>query len=247
MTRKFAFLGLSAIALSVSACGTENASVPVSGEPLEKVAAPQGQSWTDTVSQTEAGGYLMGNPDAQLKLVEYGAITCPGCAQFHVESKAELEEMVATGVVSFEFRPYLVHGIQDVPGFLLAKCNGAEAFFGLADQMYTRQAEWLGRLQTMSDAERQQAEGLKPTELIKFLANKFDLVNFVKPLGVSEDAANQCLSNQKTFEDFVKQTETAQKDANVTGTPSFRLNGGDRNGGKWSAAKAALKNAGARE
>jgi protein-disulfide isomerase len=119
MTRKFALLGLSAIALSLTACGEDSTTLPKNGLALEKIAAPAGKNWTDMIVKTPEGGYKMGNPDAKLKLVEYGAITCPGCAQFHVESKAELEEIVASGNVSFEFRPFLVHGIQDVPGFLL--------------------------------------------------------------------------------------------------------------------------------
>lgn len=246
MIRKFLFLGLSAFALTLSACGGDNASLPASSEALPKIAAPAGKSWTEIVSQTEAGGYKMGNPDAKLQLVEYGAITCPGCAQFHVESKVELEEIVAGGNVSFEFRPYLVHGIQDVPGFLLAKCNGAEAFFGLSDQLYVRQAEWLGKMQNLSEADQALAGTLKPAELIKFLAQKMDLINFVKPLGVSEDAADQCLTDQKTFEALVKETEKANDEAKIAGTPSFRLNGADMNTNNWAAVKAGLKNAGAR-
>ncbi|MFC4291336.1 thioredoxin domain-containing protein [Sphingorhabdus arenilitoris] len=245
MKSKFALLAFSAMALSLSACGSDKSGAPVSGEPLAKVAAPDGKSWTEVISKTEQGGYKMGNPDAKLQLVEYGAITCPGCAQFHVQSKTELEEMVATGVVAFEFRPFLVHGIQDVPGFLLAKCNGPEAFFGISDQMYNRQAEWLGKMQTLSEADRAKAGTLQPNDLIKFLAEKMDLVNFVKPLGVSEDAANQCLSDQKTFEALVKESETAQKDQKVSGTPAFFLNGADLQVGNWAGVKAALKNAGA--
>jgi protein-disulfide isomerase len=246
MIRKFVTLGLSAIALSLTACGGDTTELPKNSEALPKIAAPAGKSWTDMIVKTPEGGYKMGNPDAKLKLVEYGAITCPGCAQFHVESKAELEEIVASGNVSFEFRPFLVHGVQDVPGFLLAACNGPEAFFGLTDQLYTKQQDWLGKMQTMSPEEQQKAGTLQPADLIKFLAQKTDLINFVKPLGVSQDAANQCLADKKAFEDLVKQSETAQKDAKVSGTPSFRLNGADMNANNWNTVKAALKNAGAR-
>ncbi len=247
MIRKFAFSGLTALALTLASCGSGGGDVPVSGEPLEKVAAPAGQSWTQVVSQTEGGGYKMGNPEAALKLVEYGAITCPGCAQFHVQSKDELHEMVESGVVSMEFRPFLVHGIQDVPGFLLAKCNGPEAFFGLTDQLFSKQNSWLGKISLLSDAERQSVGSMKPAEVIKFLAKTMDLVNFVKPLGVSEDAANLCLADTKAFETLVAQSEKFQKEDKVGGTPSFRLNGADMNAGNWNTVKASLKNAGARK
>jgi protein-disulfide isomerase len=101
-------------------------------------------------------------------------------------------------------------------------------------------------MQTMSPEEQQKAETLQPADLIKFLAQKTDLINFVKPLGVSEDASNQCLGDKKAFEDLVKQSETAQKDAKINGTPAFKLNGADINTSNWNGVKAALKNAGAR-
>ena len=189
----------------------------------------------------------MGNPDAPLKLLEYGAVTCPGCAQFHVQSKEELDGMIESGVVSMEFRPFLVHGIQDVPGFLLAKCNGPEAFYGLIDQLFKRQNEWLGKFQAeLTEADQAAVGKMQPSEVIKFLAQKMDLVNFVKPLGISEDAANQCLSDQKAFEKLVAQSETAQKEDKVSGTPTLKLNGTSLDGGNWNVVKAALKNAGAR-
>lgn len=247
MIRKFAFSGLTALALTLTACGSGGGDVPASGEPIERIAAPAGQSWTETVSQTESGGYKMGNPQAPLALVEFGAITCPGCAQFHVQSKSELDEMIESGVVSMEFRPFLVHGIQDVPGFLLAKCNGPEAFFGLIDKLFVDQNAWLGKISEMSEAEQQAAGSMKPPELIKFLAEKMDLINFVKPLGVSEDAANQCLADQKAFETLVAQSEKAQKDDKVSGTPTLTLNGASLNTGNWKSVKASLKNAGARK
>ena len=35
-----------------------------------------------TVVRTPAGGYRQGNPDAPVKLIEYGSRTCPTCARF---------------------------------------------------------------------------------------------------------------------------------------------------------------------
>ena len=33
-----------------------------------------------TASETPEGGFVIGNPNAPLKLVEYGSLTCPACA-----------------------------------------------------------------------------------------------------------------------------------------------------------------------
>jgi protein-disulfide isomerase len=245
MKRKLTIVGMIAMAISLASCGSESTQLP-QGEAVPKVAAPAGKAWTDMVSKTELGGFKMGNPDAKLQLLEYGAISCPGCAQFSVESTEELRAMVDTGVVAFEFRPFLVHGVQDVPGFLLATCNGAESFFGLTEQLYANQSSWLGKVQAMTEAEQQSYTTLEPAAQIAFLAGKMGLVDFVKARGISEDAARMCLSDAKAFDALVKQSERASQEDGISGTPTLLLNGTKLEGGKWSAIKVNLKNAGAR-
>jgi protein-disulfide isomerase len=234
-----------ALAIALAGCGGESTEPP-KGDAIAKIAAPAGKAWTDTVTRTELGGYRMGNPDAKLQLLEYGAISCPGCAQFSVESTEELRAMVDTGVVAFEFRPFLVHGIQDVPGFLLAACNGTEAFFGLTEQLYAGQREWLGRLSSISEADQQSFATMEPAAQIGFLGGKLGLVDFVKQRGVSEDAAKMCLSDAKSFDALVKQSERASKDDGISGTPAILLNGTRIEPADWKTVKIALKNAGAR-
>ena len=72
------------LALTLAACnGAEDAeTASLDGEPIAAIEAPEGQSWTDIVTVTEADGYLIGNPDAPLKLIEYASHTCGGCAYF---------------------------------------------------------------------------------------------------------------------------------------------------------------------
>ena len=246
MKRNFSILNMAVLAIGLASCGGGESAEPPKGDAIAKIAAPAGKAWTDTVTKTELGGYKLGNPNAKLQLLEYGAISCPGCAQFSVASAEELRAMVDTGVVAFEFRPFLVHGIQDVPGFLLAACNGTESFFGLTEQLYANQQEWLGRLSTISEAEQQIYATLEPAAQISFLAEKFGLVDFVKQRGVSEDAAKLCLSDPKTFDALVKQSERASKEDSISGTPAILLNGTRVDPADWATVKVALKNAGAR-
>jgi protein-disulfide isomerase len=247
MMRKFSTIAMAAIALSLASCGGGSGGTePPKGDAIPKIAAPAGKAWTDTVTKTELGGYKMGNPDAKLQLLEYGAISCPGCAQFSVESSEELRTMVDTGVVAFEFRPFLVHGIQDVPGFLLATCNGAESFFGLTEQLYAKQGEWLGRMQTISEADQQAFSTMEPAAQVTFLGDKMGLVETVKQLGVSEDASKLCLTDPKAFDALVKQSERASKEDGISGTPAILLNGTRIEPADWKTVKIALKNAGAR-
>ena len=236
----------SALALALTACGGSGGEASLKGEPIAAVKAPEGSSWTSTIAKTERG-YLMGNPDAKLKFVEYAAVTCPGCAQFHRDSDKELKAMVETGVVSFELRPFLVHGLQDVAGFSLAKCNGPEAFFGLTGRLFDDQMSWLGKLQTgLTEADQRAYEAADMKGKINFFAAKFELVDFVKQLGVSEDAAKACLADDKAREELIAQTERISEEGKVTGTPTVMINDVVVNPASWNVVKNSLQQAGAR-
>ena len=111
------------MALALAACGSKDegaAATAPSGDAIAKIAAPAGQTWADTYTATPEGGYRMGNPDAPIKLVEYGALSCSHCAEFSEASAAELrDDFVASGRVSFEVRFFMLNAL-DVPATLLA-------------------------------------------------------------------------------------------------------------------------------
>jgi protein-disulfide isomerase len=235
-----------AAALALAACGSGDSAGAPKGEPIAKVAAPAGKAWTDVVTKTEVGGYKMGNPDAKLQLVEYGAITCPGCAQFSVQSTEELNEIVNTGVVAMEFRPYLVHGVQDIPGFLLAACSGPEAFFPLTEQLYAEQQSWLSKISTVTEADQQAMQKMTPEQISTLLGTKMGLIDFVKSRGISEDQAKSCLSDKAAIDALIASTERGTKEDGVTGTPFFLLNGAKLDASSWNQVKGKLVEAGAR-
>jgi protein-disulfide isomerase len=231
--------------LALAACGGGETSEVPKGESIAKVAAPAGKIWSETVVKTEAGGFKMGNPDAKLQLVEYGAITCPGCAQFAAQSAEELKKMVDSGVVAMEFRPFLVHGVQDIPGFLLSQCSGPEAFYPLSEALYADQQNWLGKMAGITEAEQQAAAKMTPAQVATFLGTRMGLIEFVQQRGISADQAKACLGDDKAVEELIKLTEQAGKDG-VTGTPYFTLNGAPLNVGAWTQVKGKLVEAGAR-
>lgn len=233
-------------ALALAACGSGDTAGAPKGEPIAKIAAPAGKAWTDVVSKTEAGGYKMGNPDAKLQLLEYGAITCPGCAQFSVQATEELNELINTGVVAMEFRPFLVHGIQDIPGFLLAQCSGPEAFFPLTEQLFADQQNWLGKISTVTEADQQAMQKMAPPEISTLLATRMGLIDFAKARGISEDQAKACLTDKAQIDGLIALTEKGGKDDGVSGTPFFMLNGAKLDGASWNIVKGKLVEAGAR-
>ncbi len=70
--------------------------------------APARADWSKNIVAAPAGGVLIGNPDAPIKLVEYISYTCSHCAHFAGESSKPLaSDFIADGSTSVEIRPYL--------------------------------------------------------------------------------------------------------------------------------------------
>ena len=112
------------------------------------VAATAPRPWTAVATPVASGSYLIGNPKARVKLVEYVSYTCPHCAHFEKEADATLDAMVRSGSTSVEIRNQVHDGI-DLAAATLARCAGAAAFpkvhaafFARQEQWYERAAEW---------------------------------------------------------------------------------------------------------
>lgn len=242
---------LSAIALlaGLSACGGgetgSNSAAPAA--PVKAAAAPAGQNWTEVVSKTPEGGYRMGNPDAPIKLVEYGSRTCPTCGSFAREGfKPLTEQYVATGKVSFEFRDFLVHGAPDLAAAVTGACGGTAPFFPILEQMYANQQATLEVLEKTPAAFQEQLQGASPARIATAWAERLGYDAFVKQRGIPDAKLKQCLADETAINDATKATEAAMQSNEVSGTPTFIINGEVQQGiVSWQQLETALKAAGA--
>ena len=137
MTKTLRFALAAPLALALAACGAgAEETGAIEGEAIAAIPAPEGTEWRSTATMTEDGGTLVGNPDAPLKLVEYGSLTCPTCARFSMEGGEPLLEYVDSGVVSFELRQFAVHGPLDLLLQRMTQCGPVEAVIPLSDQVW---------------------------------------------------------------------------------------------------------------
>jgi len=239
----FAFLSLLALA-ACGGSGADNASAPAGS--VKAVVAPAGTNWLETVSATPEGGVRMGNPNAPIKLLEYGSRTCPVCGAFGREGTQPLEQKyVATGKVSWEFREYLVHGQPDVPASLLGKCVPIATFFPILEQMYINQGPIEEK---MSSAEGQalfqKMQNAKPQDVATAWADYLGYVDFFKQRGLPEDKARACLADTKAL-DRIMEVMKGGDAKGVRGTPAFFLNDQQVDAISWPQLEAALKARGA--
>lgn len=241
-------IGLVSAAALASCGGGDDAGNNTAAAPAAPVAgasAPSGTQWVDTVVKTAEGGFRMGNPDAAIKLIEYGSRTCGHCANFAVTGMEPLKAYIATGKVSFEFRDFLLNPI-DVGAALVGQCAGPGPFFPILDQMFAEQQTLMSNSPKQGDPFIQQIEAMAPQQRIAAMAERFGYLAFVQQRGVPEAQARACLADQAATEALVKSAEAGQKQYNIVGTPTFILNGKTlENTGTWPQVEAALKAAGA--
>jgi protein-disulfide isomerase len=236
--------------LALAACGGEsgNASAPVtSATPVANVAPPAGKQWVDVVAKTAEGGYVQGNPNAPIKLVEYGSRTCPTCGRFALEGVEPLrQKYISTGKVSYEFRDFPLHGAPDLALALLNQCAGTEAFFPMLDQMFAGQEAFLDRQQKLPEATLQQLQTMAPPQAAAAIADAMGMIEFAKQRGIPEAKARQCLADPAAIKGIADVFADASNNKGVTGTPGFFINGKQVEAALWSQVETALQAAGAR-
>ena len=246
--RSFALALTAPLALALAACGSDATDpATASAAPVAAVPAPAGTAWRDTVTETPQEGYLVGNPNAPIKLVEFGSLTCPTCAAFAVEGMEPLlSKYVDSGRVSFELRNFAVHGPVDIVLARMVRCGAKEAVVPLSDQVWHNVQSLTGPLQA-NQAALEQAMSLPMDQRFVAMAQIGGFYDFFASRGISADQAKACLADVPSLEKLAAATDRYAKEDGVNGTPTFTLNGKKLDGvNGWAALEPVLQRAGAR-
>ena len=101
------------------------------------------RSTTIVVSPTDMS---LGSANAPVKVVEYGAPSCPVCAKFETDNFDQLKKTyIDTGKVFFVFRAFPITGAADGAAEGLARCAGrtsADNYFHFLDLLFRNQKDW---------------------------------------------------------------------------------------------------------
>lgn len=236
--------------LALAGCGSSAANIGDVAAPAKAVAPPAGKAWADVVATTPEGGYVQGNPNAPVKLIEYGSRACPVCARFFAEGMEPLRKgAIAQGKLSYEFRDYPVHGPLDLGPIALGQCVSNSAFFPMLDQMFANQEKLLAKEIEVSKAMQAMATtnpNMKAPQIATYFADNLGYTAFVRQFGVTDADARSCLANPKTYDQIQARFALANQKYNVSATPTFLVNGNTvPNASSWDALKPALHAAGA--
>ncbi len=150
------------------------------------------------------GDMALGAPEgAKVTVVEYASVTCGHCAAWQAQVYPEFKaKYVDTNQVRYVFRelPTAPEAVA-VAGFLVARCAGPDKYFPVIHEIMASQNEIFG--------------GVPPRNILLRIANG---------AGLSEEQFQACVTDADAIQAMDTRIKAA-RDAGVTGTPYFMVNG----------------------
>ena len=198
------------------------------------------RDWSEAFAVSSAGGFVMGNPRAKVKLVEYGSLTCPHCRHFAQDAaKPFVNQYVRTGRVSWEFRPMTLNA-TDLGATLLARCGGPSRFFPIAETLYATQPVWSAKTESVT---QEQLDAI-PEKLVGLrMAERAGIIPVAQAHGIPVARARACLTDAAA-QARIAQIYQGAIDAGVPGTPYFLINGKQAPIWDWKTLQQELRKAG---
>ena len=173
----------------------------------------------------QEGDIVLGDPDAPISVIEYASVTCGHCAQFHVFTYPYLkEEYIDTGLVRYTLRelPTAPANMARL-GFMTARCvaNGnADRYYTFIDFLMRTQPDW----------------AYNPDAQARLSA----LQRLAAQAGMSRSDFEACRTDQAGL-DRVNAAEQASLAIGVQSTPTFYINGVERQGAmNWDTMEELL-------
>lgn len=206
------------------------------------IAATAPRPWTAVATPVANGSYLIGNPKARVKLVEYVSYTCPHCAHFTQESDAALGAMVRSGSTSVELRNQVHDGI-DLAAATLARCSGAAAFPRVHAAFFQKQEQWLDRAADWAQGNRDRIASWPQLAQLSAIADAAGLTAIAREAGAPPAAVSACFATDAAVKKTIAVSEATSK---VQGTPAFEINGRLIQNVGWAQLQPQLRAAGAK-
>ncbi|WP_271438427.1 DsbA family protein [Pontixanthobacter luteolus] len=180
-------------------------------------------NWNTNVVETDRG-YEIGNPDADVHLIEFVSYTCPHCADFTIQGEAPLQlAYIGPGKMKFEVRSFIRNDV-DLAATMLVQCGDNSKFLQNHTMFMTKQSAWLGEARKASDAQLAQwlngsASGRQS------MASALGFYKMMETRGYGRPELDKCLSDQALADRLSSNTQKDMTDFGVRGTPSFVVNG----------------------
>ncbi len=160
---------------------------------------------SDEVDTAGVAEMTLGNPDADVTVIEYASFTCPHCRNFHENVFKDLKaNYIDNGKIHFVYREVYFDRFG-LWAAMLARCAGEERYFALANLIYQTQSDWTA--------------GGDPAEI----ADKLRKLGLTA--GMSKEEIDVCLQDGDKARALVAVYQENAKADDVNSTPTFIIDG----------------------
>lgn len=145
---------------------------------------------------------VLGDANAPITIVEYSALTCSHCADFHTKTLPELKKnFIDTGKVRIVYRDFPIDNLA-LGAAVIARCVPEQSYFPLLDMLFRNQATWT------------RAEN--PLEALK---------GYARLAGLSSEKVDACIQDKDLVVAVQQVRNGANESYGVTATPTFIIEG----------------------
>ena len=150
----------------------------------------------------EAQGYLLGNPNAPVQVIEFADFECPACSQFATLTEPDVRtRLVDRGIISYRFYdfPLQIHRNTWDASHAAACANEQGKFWEMHDEIFNGQDRWNG-----------QATG-RPKSVFE---------GYARSIGLNVGQWEQCYDSKK-YQRQIEANLAEGERRNVGSTPTF--------------------------
>lgn len=203
-------------------------------------ARAQAVGWSSTVTTSSIGAYLVGNPDAKVRLVEYFSYTCHVCADFAKAAAAPLKaQYVDKGLVLLEYRN-LVRDPVDMTAALLARAGGPRAFAANHQAIFAAFPTIMAKIQKATDAQKTSWYEGEMGDRARKIAADTGLAALMRARGYTAAQLDAALDSEVAQAEITGMTNIGRSADRVQGTPTFFVNGRNADATDWPSLKTRL-------
>ena len=207
----------------------------------ERLMKPGG-NWAGML-QASDGGHLFGNPEAEKKLIEFMSYTCSHCAEFARKGDAAIKlSYVPTGKISYEVR-HLIRDPVDLTAALLTHCGDEKKFGGNHEAIMYRFDEWMDKARNATQAQRSRWQFGTNSARFQAIASDLDFYEIIETRGYRRADLDRCLSDEAKAKALADTSAADVAKYQLTGTPSFVLDGKLLEAHDWPSLEKRLKDA----
>ena len=223
---------LAALALSLIAA-------PAAAKQGDAPAKPRAGNWGSHITETD-GGHLLGNPEAEGRLVEFMSYTCSHCADFARSGEGAIKLLyVPSGKISFEVR-HLIRDPVDLTAALAAQCGPADKFFGNHAALIGKHPDWMAKARSMTQAQMARWNFGTFSARAQAIASDLDFYEIMQSRGYSRVELDKCLTDETKARAIAAKSQQDIETFGLRGTPTFFMSGKEVDAHDWKGLQPHL-------